>query len=1458
MLYKAIRPNFAYKGQEEVNFPKGEPMGKNELVFLCTPSFSESLALLSNETTRLKECYYTRYMTDVKFRTRVGKKAVNENQISNFRDTFAASAANNSFTYIPINQKDNTAKKKYNLIFDLGHWNEIYFKFRKNATPEMMVLSYLEFLNSKVMDPSFQSYHKILVIPVAQWAKHGIGEFGITREYLDDPVSIMMALCYRYPQYANLLYGMDLYMIDPDAGQFLLTNSEFLSNPKNYGKLKQNLFKFSAIKFASESEEISSQEDTPLRGRTSSEKQIPVKKSLPVKQNTNHEETVSNVTATILQKSSSNKPTSSANVIAVTKVEGDTILEKGKTKKDISQTPIEIPEMDTGNLIPPPVISNQNDPIPQKSEDTILKEETEDEINYFVENDDEDTFDDNFLDEEAEVAVKKNAYIAKFRPEFSVDQKKRIDILEKKQNEILKVSIPEMKSKLITPSDFHGIIHTKNRSILEPKAKNFTKSYNEKKMEQDIDNAVGFLSHTDYPIYVIGKEVEDTSDTLNAKKTYTYKLQDYQGEKFTIKFDMPIMLDDRYIYLNGIKSVVENQLLPLPILKTGPNEVQINGEYNNKIIMSRKETSKLDSKTQAFKKYFLDTKNSAKYKTQIGNCIPKNKEIDTPLDFDNISKNISELTIGKYHFIFDIPKLLDIINEDREKKGLKPYINGYDDKNSLIIGYNVMTKEPVTVNEKNGENTPDVVMSYLPETDKQELMKTSPGASRFTYVKAKMASCEVPIIFFMLYCNGLTDVLQRIGVKYDIVEPGTEYNYFDRGAIKMSDKWIIWDKYPFHNSLLLNGMDLLPTEDYSLEEMDSKETYANMVPIFFKDYRRSHILDQFKDFMLGPIDIEVLKDMNMPTNLIDLMVVAAIMLNNNKSDSILDMKNVRIRNNEIFATFVYRAMADGYIEYRKQILQNKKPKFEINKYLVTMNINGSAKTKMAGCKLIEGASSLNPILELEKQGSVSYRGPAGMNKQDAYTLPKRAYNPSMTGIIGISSSPDANVGIQRQLVLDPNIKSTRGYLEAASSDNIKGMISAELFTPAELLSPPGVMHDDGQRTAMSFKQSKYMVLTDDMSPVMIGNKVEAAVPYYLSREFVVTAQDNGKVIAKEKNIVIVQYDNGKRDSFSLDPIQQKNSAGGFYIETRFETDLNVGDTFKKGQVLAYNPNAFTKDKDDISASMNIGVLCKIAIVPTYDEYEDSAPITAKAAERLATSITMEQSFVIGSNARVDKILKPGDHVDVGDSLAIFDNWVDDPLTAKFLEDLGEDLDQSVSEHVATREASEYAGEIVDVKYYSAVDLEELSPTLQPYVKEYWNKINAKNKVLKKYQNDDDYKCLKCGQLITEKAGKTESKNGKIFGREVEDGVLVRFFIKHKDIVKKGDKLTNYTALKGIVSNVIGNGLEPYSEYRKDEPIDILMAPGAILARKTPSAILSMFGNKVLIELKRQVKDIYNN
>ena len=88
--------------------------------------------------------------------------------------------------------------------------------------------------------------------------------------------------------------------------------------------------------------------------------------------------------------------------------------------------------------------------------------------------------------------------------------------------------------------------------------------------------------------------------------------------------------------------------------------------------------------------------------------------------------------------------------------------------------------------------------------------------------------------------------------------------------------------------------------------------------------------------------------------------------------------------------------------------------------------------------------------------------------------------------------------------------------------------------------------------------------------------------------------------------------------------------------------------------------------------------------------------------------------------------------------------------------------------------------------------------------------------------------------------------------------MISFFITHKDIAKKGDKLTNYSALKGIISDVIEPGLEPFSEYRPEEPIETSIAPGAILARKTPSVLLAMFGNKTMIEFTRQLRDYYLN
>lgn len=64
----------------------------------------------------------------------------------------------------------------------------------------------------------------------------------------------------------------------------------------------------------------------------------------------------------------------------------------------------------------------------------------------------------------------------------------------------------------------------------------------------------------------------------------------------------------------------------------------------------------------------------------------------------------------------------------------------------------------------------------------------------------------------------------------------------------------------------------------------------------------------------------------------------------------------------------------------------------------------------------------------------------------------------------------------------------------------------------------------------------------------------------------------------------------------------------------------------------------------------------------------------------------------------------------------------------------------------------------------------------------------------------------------------------------------------------------YTALKTVISDVIPSDKHPYSD-NKDEEIEAILSPLSIVSRMVPDVYQMMLGNKVLIELKRKIKDI---
>ena len=62
-------------------------------------------------------------------------------------------------------------------------------------------------------------------------------------------------------------------------------------------------------------------------------------------------------------------------------------------------------------------------------------------------------------------------------------------------------------------------------------------------------------------------------------------------------------------------------------------------------------------------------------------------------------------------------------------------------------------------------------------------------------------------------------------------------------------------------------------------------------------------------------------------------------------------------------------------------------------------------------------------------------------------------------------------------------------------------------------------------------------------------------------------------------------------------------------------------------------------------------------------------------------------------------------------------------------------------------------------------------------------------------------------------------------------------------------------VKGVDKDIFPKGLEPYSEYNKDEKIHSFLSIGSIDARMTGAEIVTASINKALIELSRRVKEM---
>lgn len=966
-----------------------------------------------------------------------------------------------------------------------------------------------------------------------------------------------------------------------------------------------------------------------------------------------------------------------------------------------------------------------------------------------------------------------------------------------------------------------------------------SKAYEDKLMDADIVSIFMNLSNLPNGFYVTNVEVTDISNCTSLLNNWRVTLKNKRTEKnHVVNVRVPKVVNGTF-YNNGIRYNIGKQDFPIPILKINKKTVIITSNYN-KITVDRYDTRSLADINVLVKvlKKAVDENGENKY-VKPGSSINTNSKFVSTIEYDEFAKF--------WHSFSNVESECVILFN--RQNCLKEYNFVSVNKDEFCCG--MIKGVPIILNTttgltRKGLTLTDTIVSCLPMDLQSTYRSTKPGKTSM-YSQITIGN-KVPLGVAIAAWEGISTLLRKSGVKYMFVNPRAfkDPKYF---VIPFKDKGIAILNTTA-NQLIFNGFYRINTKAYNLSDfelpiMNSNSVYVDIFnQLFFTQYTQLTPFITYHDFFVDPITKDVCLHYNIPDDIAGMLIYASNMLADNNFVSENNSSLYRLRTTEIIPAIIHYHLAVAISRFNNSSGSKSTSNvlhFNPNEVLLEL-------TKVPN---VETLSALNPFVELHTRENVTKKGFRGVNDDRAYSLDKRSYDESMIGKMAISSPNNATVGITRQLVVDPKIESVRGY--TSIDDVTTDFNDLQLASFSELLTPGTVTRDDAIRTAIATSQTSHIVATEAGEPVLVSNGLDEIVPSYLTDEFSVVAEEDGQVIDIADGYMVVRYKSGKKKAINVNNRYSFNTGSGFYVDNKLIPNLKVYAMFKKGDILAYHEKFFTKDSEGV-VRLNIGPIAKVAFTGVYSTYEDAGLITHKMSKKLGTKLSMMQSIKLNGTDDIEKIVKVGDEVEVSDPLVVFGlGDTGDKNVDNFLKAFRVANDEKTMLDTAKRVIkSKHAGKVVDVRMYTTKPLDKLSPSLYDIFDNYFKENIRKRKTLDKHDKSDSvYKMDTLYTLPTEPL-----KGGTVKGQTCD--ILIEIFIEHEDEASVGDKIVAYGASKQVLSEVVPEGLEPYTESKPDEEISVFVAPSAILKRMIPSLTITASANKVLIELKNQIKEIWES
>ena len=498
---------------------------------------------------------------------------------------------------------------------------------------------------------------------------------------------------------------------------------------------------------------------------------------------------------------------------------------------------------------------------------------------------------------------------------------------------------------------------------------------------------------------------------------------------------------------------------------------------------------------------------------------------------------------------------------------------------------------------------------------------------------------------------------------------------------------------------------------------------------------------------------------------------------------------------------------------------------------INCNTNGKKRIKVNFSKtqilnelnsaIVQFDFSVNPVQELTLLSRISPLGPGGFERGSVPT-DYRDISPTMFGRICPVDTPDRdNCGVVQSLLpeveLDDNLRFSKEPVNCNNPTSI----------PVRLV--PFLEHDDQTRLQMASSQMRQSIVLQDLKPPLVQTGQEKKFAPYTW--FLTKAKDDGKVLFKCNEFMIVKYVSGEEETIPLG--FQSYTENFNYVQCVLEDD-----NFKKNDIIARSPSC-------INGGIVTGKDLLTAIMPWYGyNFEDGIVISDRLVKEdvLSSIHYCNLSFSLGPqdvlvSLKEDKYVPlplVGDTVIAGEPYAIVKTI---PNIIK-TRDIFEDCKYKTAEHNCV---------ITNIQVYPNYNYNKDIPEFRDWI-EITSSIQ-KSEITKLERQLEKIGCSK-EDIETIKRRFGYSFNGITTYKNKREP-LTNTFIKIEAVYSKRieacDKLANRHGNKGEVSKIVDHTLMPQLE--DGSHIDVCLNPLGIISRMNVGQLFELHLGMAVHKLK---------